>query len=432
MSNHSAFTVIRRRKGYAGLFLAGIINGIGDRFSQVAMLSLLLNLTGSGMAVGLTMGLRIVPYLLLAPVGGMLASKLSRKAIMVAADLLRVPFALSFLLVRSAEDVWIVYAASMALAAGEALYAPVRKSAVPLLVKLEELLAVNGLEQALTGCVLVIGAVTGGAVSLWLGSSWAFILNALSFLTTAGVIYRINFTPLNKEEGTKGQADAKQMKTQDSNRASYTSLGALIAGSLVVQIALGFELLVPLFNGLENVLISVYAIQVFGAGDLGVGLMYGAIGTGLILSMFAGRFIDKGRKAVIWGAMGCLMLEGILMILMSAAPALWTACGIYLVLTFAGGVGNACLDTALMRELPEQRQGPMFGLLAALGGALMGLSMLGAGVLLEWFDPRTVGRLGGLGYAASALLLALYWFVGRGHARRKEREEKPLPSSPTR
>ncbi|MDT3428512.1 hypothetical protein J2Z22_004104 [Paenibacillus forsythiae] len=68
--------------GYYRLFAAGIINGNGDRFSQVAMLSMILQLTGSGMAVGLSLGVRLIPYLALAPLGGFLGGRLPRKTVL--------------------------------------------------------------------------------------------------------------------------------------------------------------------------------------------------------------------------------------------------------------------------------------------------------------------------------------------------------------
>lgn len=55
--------------GYSKLFAAGLVNGIGDRFSSVAMLALVLQMTGSGMAVGISLGVRVLPYLFMAPLG---------------------------------------------------------------------------------------------------------------------------------------------------------------------------------------------------------------------------------------------------------------------------------------------------------------------------------------------------------------------------
>lgn len=61
-----------------------------------------------------------------------------------------------------------------------------------------------------------------------------------------------------------------------------------------------------MLNGLDNVLISVYAIQVFHAGDIGVGAFYAALGIGLSLSFFTSRYLKKGLLIV---AIGGLMLE---------------------------------------------------------------------------------------------------------------------------
>jgi hypothetical protein len=60
----NAINIFYQEKNYLRLFLAGIVNGIGDRFSQVALLALLLELTGSGLVVGIALAIRVVPFLL--------------------------------------------------------------------------------------------------------------------------------------------------------------------------------------------------------------------------------------------------------------------------------------------------------------------------------------------------------------------------------
>lgn len=112
MNNHSAVAMFRSHKGYSRLFTAGLINGIGDRFTSVAVLALVLQLTGSGMAVGISLGVRLLPYLFLAPLGGILGSKIPLKYIMIATDMLRVPVALAFLWVDGEENLWLLYMAS--------------------------------------------------------------------------------------------------------------------------------------------------------------------------------------------------------------------------------------------------------------------------------------------------------------------------------
>ncbi|NJJ38169.1 MFS transporter [Paenibacillus apii] len=398
--------------GYYRLFSAGIINGIGDRFSQVAMLSLILSLTGSGMAVGLSLGIRLLPSLVLAPLGGYLGGKLPRKAVMMATDIARIPFALSFLWVTSEDRLWLLYAASFVLAAGEAIYAPVRKSSIPLLAERSALMRINGMEQLMTGCVLILGALTGGFVSHWLGPETAFVLNACSFLAAAAIISGISFpssAPEGREEEVRGD------EPEPGNVSRRKGLASLVAGSLVLQTVLGYELLVPLVNGLDNVLISVYAIRVFHAGDIGVGAFYAALGAGLTLSFWAGGWIKRNFLAA---ALGGLLLEGLLLMGISAAGGFWAACGLYVLLSLASGIGGASLDTLLMRETPAKWQPVLFGLLTAVTNTLLGLSMLLAGWLLGGTGPRTLGFAGGACFAAIAIALGAYVWIrgGKGGA----------------
>lgn len=408
-------------RGYSRLFAAGLINGIGDRFSSVAMLALLLRVTGSGMAVGIALGLRVLPYLFMAPLGGLLASKISRRSLMVAVDLLRVPVALAFLLVDSKDMIWLLYIGSFVLAAGEAVYAPVRKSSIPLLAKPEALLRINSLEQLLTGCVLIVGAFAGGLVSLWFGPDAAFIFNGGSFLAAAMLLWGLGLP-----EGQTASGEAKHRggepaggpaaeERREAPGSRRRALAGVLAGSLVLQVVLAYECLVPLLNGWDNVLISVYAVQVFHAGDAGVGAFYAALGIGLSVSAFASRVI---RRRLLFIVLVCLLAEGLTLMAISGSSRIAVAFLLYVLLSLASGLGNACLDTLVMRETPAGLQPALFGTLAAVSGTLMGLSMLFAGWLLDRVEPRTLGFAGGAGFAFIALLLAGYAAVRQWHRRR--------------
>lgn len=105
-------SILKEEKDYARLFFAGVLNGIGDRFSQVALLALLLQVTGSGLAVGLALAIRVIPFLLFGPLGGLMADRFSRRKILVCTDLGRILFALSFVFVNDVSSVWIVYLSS--------------------------------------------------------------------------------------------------------------------------------------------------------------------------------------------------------------------------------------------------------------------------------------------------------------------------------
>lgn len=237
MGNQPAIAIFKGKKGYSGLFTAGLINGIGDRFTSIAMLALVLQLTGSGMAVGISLGVRLLPYLFLAPLGGMLGSKFSRKYIMIATDMLRVPVALAFLWVDGEDKLWLLYMASFLLAAGEAIYSPVRKSSIPLLVTKDSLSIVNGLEQLMSGCVLILGALSGGVVSMWFGPEAAFVMNAISFLVAALLIYGIDFPQntncVNEDKRKIDSPDALKAKADGLQKTGQMRAPGLCWGSRV-------------------------------------------------------------------------------------------------------------------------------------------------------------------------------------------------------
>jgi len=418
----SILVLLQKEAEYRKFFVAGLVNGIGDRFCQVAMLSLILSTTGSGVAVGLALGLRVLPFLLLAPAGGMLTMRFSRRKIMLLTNLIRVPLALSYLLVNSADDLWILYTASTLLACAEALYAPVRKSGIPLLVQPEHLLQINGLEQVMNGTVLIVGAFLGGITSSVMGPQAAFITNALCFLLAAVMIRKVTFQSgigtesseiSLKNEGSAVAASGNPSVITRVNGAVHVPsvIWRLVRSSVALQIIILFELWVPVINGVDNVLISVYAIEVFALGDWGVGLFYAALGTGLVLSNWCSRYFQHW---LLPGVVLCLLVEGGLLMLLSVVTLPVIAVLIYILLALMSGVGNACLDTLLMRETPEKYRGLIYGLVTACSSTMLGLSMFGAGLLLEVVEPRKLGFTGGLGFAAIAVLLTAYgWLRAR-------------------
>lgn len=382
----------RIEKQYRKLFLAGVVNGIGDRFSSVAVLAMLLQVTGSGFAVGMTLAIRLIPYVFFGPLGGWLADRFPRKFILVTTDLVRIVIALSFLLVQSKEDLWIVYVSSFILAAGEAIYAPVRKSAIPLLVNKEQLVKVNSLEQVMIGIVLIGGAFSGGIVASIFGSHVTFWFNAASFLGAAAILSTINFP------------EKKQVKDEKmpEKKTLWFIFKRVIWMSVPVQILLICEVLLAFMNGIDNVLISVYAVNEYQLGDVGVGLFYGALGIGLTLSY---SVANRLRKHFFVTGLLCLMLEGTFLVLLSRTHFVIFAFLLFCGAAFMSGIGNACFDTILMKEIPEQYQGTMFGLLATIGNTILGISMFLSGLALHYLSPRSMGLIGGLAYILIALFI---------------------------
>jgi len=344
------------------------------------------------LAVGITLAIRVIPSLFFGPIGGWLADRFPRKIILISTDLIRIAFALSFLFVKSEQDIWIVYLSSFMLAAGEAIYAPTRKSAIPRLVDRDYLVKVNSFEQVMVGIVLIIGALSGGVVSFIFGPYVTYWLNAASFLGSAAIIFTVVF-PENKEVKVNNATKKKNL---------FSVFKKVILLSVPVQILLFCEMLIASINGLDNVLISIYAIRVYHLGDVGVGLFYGALGIGLMLSF---SVANQLRSNLLISGLICLLLEGLFHVILSRTHLVIFAFLMFCGAAFMSGICNTCFDTILMKEIDEQHQGTMFGLLATISNTILGISMFIAGSALKYLDPRTLGLIGGIAYMIIAIFI---------------------------
>jgi MFS family permease len=388
------FVTLKKENSYRRLFYAGIINGIGDRFSQVALLTLILQMTGSGLSVGITLALRMLPFLLFGPISSILAEKLTRKRLLIYTDFSRVFIAISFLWINSPDDMWIAYVGSFLLASGEALYSPTRRASIPAIINPKNLKEVNSWEQVLLGFVLIIGALTGGVVSFAFGSKAAFGINVISFII-AGLII-----------ATIPNLDVKST-TEAPNSSGNMKRGALLTmifSSSLLLLLVSIDFLLPLTNGIENVLISVYAVETFKAADLGVGILYSVLGTGFLLSPMLTKWV-KGHY-LLFGFI-CMMAEGFVLLLASQSHSFTLVVILFGILTIFAGVGNALIDTVVMESIPLKFQGLYFGFSATVANSLLGLSMFVTGLSLEYLEPRTMGVINGLLYIAFGIMFLL-------------------------
>lgn len=354
------------------------------------MLTLILQVTGSGMAVGTALGMRIFPYLFLSPIGGKAADRIAPQYLMIAADLLRIPFALSFALIESDKDMWMAFTGIFVLSCGEAFYQPIRKSTIGKITEPSQLTVVNGLEQFRTGVVLILGSVTGGAAAYFFGTDIVFVFNAVSFAAAAFLIRKLEVKKNPVQENS--EPPRIEMKARD-----WLSTGIL----LVVFI----QWLGAGMDGIFNVMISVYAVEIFSSGELGVGLLYGALGTGLMTSFFLMKLVK--RHPLLFSILA-LVVEGVLQGAASQAGTLYQLMLSFFVIALIGGMSGAFLDTLVMKRIPSVRQGSVFGFIESGSNVILGMTMVGGGLAVDVFPIRNVGFTGGMVGFFSGLLILMY------------------------
>src|SRR5437764_3432334 len=141
--------LLRENRNFRLLWLAQIVSELGDWFYSLAVYSLLLELTGSkAQAVGLAVVLQVLPTTLIAPTAGVLNDRISRKRIMIGADLARILVVLGMLAVRTPGMVWLVYPLLFCETVGSAFFEPAHSEVIPNIVAPDRVLAANALSTS--------------------------------------------------------------------------------------------------------------------------------------------------------------------------------------------------------------------------------------------------------------------------------------------
>src|SRR5512140_364793 len=132
--------LIRVNRNFRRLWLAQIISEIGDWFYTLAIYSLLLQLTGRASSVALALVLQVLPQTFIGPAAGVINDRVSRKRVMIIADVVRMVVVLAMLLVRSRSTVWLVYPLLLLETLMAAFFEPARTAVIPNIAAREDVL----------------------------------------------------------------------------------------------------------------------------------------------------------------------------------------------------------------------------------------------------------------------------------------------------
>ncbi|MBP1465012.1 MFS transporter [Candidatus Chloroploca sp. M-50] len=355
--------LLQRNKQFRRLWYGQIVSQLGDWLDSIALFILLLNLTGSGEALGLLLLAEFLPGALVSPLAGVVIDRLPRKLVLIASDLGRAAMVLLLLLVNSPAELWLIYVAVVLKVSMAAFFEPARSAILPSLCTREELVTANAISGATWSAMLAIGAALGGLVAATLGVRAAFLLDAASFLLSAAIIATVQVRP-----SERSGAD------QASRGRSVWALAGQAGGELldgvryVVRHREVFWLTVTKalwsIGGGVLLLLTLLGREVFPLGRdgaLSIGLLYAArgLGTGIgpLLALRLGgdgqRFL---RRAIVMGffvtAAGYLAL--------SAMPTLALA-ALAVLFAHLGGSVQWVFSTALLQtKVPDQLLGRVF------------------------------------------------------------------------
>jgi MFS family permease len=387
MSEAVSVAALLRRPGYRRLWVARTVSQWGDAFNTVALALLVYSLTGSGLGVSGVVLAEILPVLALAGIAGVLVDRRPARSVMIAADLGRAVLAAALPFLDG--SVVAVYAVAAGLSAGAVFFNPAAQAMVPAIVRPRELVAANsGLWTAAVVSQVAL-APLAGLIVVSFGYSWAFWLNALSYLVSAAVLRRL---------AVPARVSGEGMGQSPWRAAAREGLAAVAGDRLLRGLAAG-QFLAALSAGATGALLVVLAREHLQVDGRGYGLMLAAIGVGAAIGpLLLARVTDDPRRARF--VLGPFVLRALVDAVLAASSALGAALAALVAYGLGTSTGAVTFNSLLQAEVPERLRGRVFATFDMLWQSGRLLSLLVGGVLADTAGIRTVYWLG------AALLLA--------------------------
>jgi predicted MFS family arabinose efflux permease len=174
---------VLRLRDFRLLFLGHTVSVFGDRMLNLALAFAVLEVGGSAAEVGLVLACRVLPLVGTVLVGGVIADRGSRRAVMVTADLARVASqgAMAVLLLAGDAEVWMLAALAGLTGAAGGFFQPAATGLLPQVVPPEQLQPANGLKASAASASEIAGPLAGGVLVAAAGAGWAIAIDAATF-----------------------------------------------------------------------------------------------------------------------------------------------------------------------------------------------------------------------------------------------------------
>lgn len=401
--------LLKRNPDVRNLWLAQTISQLGDWFNSVALLGLIVSLSGNPLATSLTVVFQMLPAALTGVfLGGYVADRFDRKKVMIIADLARAVIALSFLFIRTPEWLWIAYAGTLMLSVGGAFFDPATAAALPNLCQPGELQTANALQQSTWASSVFVGAALGGVVAQAFGRDASFIANSASFALSALFLSQIS--------GRFNLSDGRQaLSSTGAARALTDGFRFLMGHRRVLLLSLTKAIWALTLGGIG--LYSVYAFNRYHAGDIGTSWLYAGRGLGAFVgpliatSLFAPHSLRDYARTMLGAFFFCALGYAVFAVSDSA----WVGALGLAVAHLGGGSVWAFSRMAVQRETPDQLRGRVLAVDGMTFSVTTSLSTVVVGAVAS-ASGETLGVLSGV--AATVIATGLWLLAMRSEIRR--------------
>ena len=392
------FRSLRRHRNYRIFFTGQIVSLAGTWMQNVALAWLVIELSGSPLAIGALAFWRFVPFTVFGLVAGVVADRIeSRKLVMATqACAMAISVALAVVTLTGTATLPIVYALAALGGIALAFDAPGRQSLTFQMVGPRELPNAVALNSGLFNGSRVIGPAIAGLVIAAVGTGLCFVLNAVSFLavlTALAIVREEELRPVVRDPSTRVIEGIRRGFAYAWNDPQLR----LILGVVTIVSTVGFNF---------HVLVPLLAADTLHVGPEGFGLLSAAFGLGALVGalatatfreaswrLFAIGTASFGVFALCLAAVHNAVLAGVVLFAIGLSFTLFTANANALVqLTAPDHLRGRLIGLYLFAFLGLAPVGGLFaGWLAAIGGTPLAFAVAG-GVSLATIAVANVSR----------------------------------------
>ena len=372
----SPFSVFRNRS-FTLMWTGQLVSTAGSALTSLAAGILVYRLTGSALSVGLMMMATAVPTLFVGLIAGVFVDRYDRRNIMIAADLIRGALVLLIPFLIPTNIAWLYILVALASAVGQ-FFDPAYASVLPEIASDEELAAANSMVTISSIGAQAIGFAAAGFIASRLDITWAFYIDAISFVFSAACVLLIRVAPLKVEGETNIPAIMRNLRAGAKIIVDTPSLRSL------------FLIYVPVFviYGLNNALLLPFARRALHATEFEYGLIEGVTTVGFVLGSFAMASLADRLREGQWIAISFIgmAMTGIVYSLLSSVPLAIMVGTLAAFLNSPSVIGRQLL---IQRNTPREARGRVSSAFFVTRDTMFLLGMASAG-LADVVDVRVL------------------------------------------
>ena len=368
---------------YRRYFVGQLISLSGTWMQTVAALWLVLTLTDSGVAVGVTTALQFLPMLLIGAWGGLLADRIPKRRLLIATQALMALPAVGLVAVTATGVVapWMVYLAVFAMGSANAVDNPTRQSFVYEMVGPDRVVNAVSLNSVIVQVARIVGPAVAGLLIAGFGVVPCFGLNALTFVAMIVALWGMDPRGLHTEPVAPRAPGAIRAAVRYVVRTPELAVPLALMG-LVGTLGFNFQVVLPLLAKFS-----------FGGGATTYAAMVSAMAIGSIVgALVNGAHGRTGPRLIAGGALAF----GVVGMLCAAMPTLALELPLLALLGGAAVTFAATINSSLQLAVAPEMRGRVMALYSVV---FLGSTPIGGpltGWLAETYDPRVALLLAGV------------------------------------